>query len=58
MDKGKAKNYGDGSNNSGNTVNNDAGDGDGDGGDSSDSDNGSEARGYVGRQESLTSISS
>ena len=57
IDKGKAKNYSDGSNDSGNMVNDDAKDGDGDGGDSSDSDNGSKARGYTGRRESPTSIS-
>jgi hypothetical protein len=57
MDEGKAKNYCDGSDDSGDTVDDDAGDGDGDGGDSSDSDNGSEARGCAGRRESPTFIS-
>ena len=59
MDEGKAKNYCDGSDDSGDTVNNDAGDGDGNGngGDSSDSNNGSEAYGCAGQQELLTSIS-
>ena len=50
MDEGKAKNYSDGNDDSGDTVDDDAGDGDGDGGNSSDSDNGSEACGYAGRQ--------
>ena len=52
MDKGKAKNYSDGSNNSGNTVNNNARDGN-----SSSSDKGNKVRGCVGRQELLTPIS-
>ena len=52
MDKGKAKNYSNKSNNSNDTVINNAGDGN-----SSDSDNSNKARGYIGRRESLTFIS-
>jgi len=50
MDKGKAKNYSDGSDDSGNiTVNNNVGDGDSDSSDNSNSNNSSKARGCVGR---------
>jgi hypothetical protein len=52
MDKGKAKNYSNGSDDSGDTVDDNAGDGD-----SSDSDNGNEACGCAGRRESPTFIS-
>jgi hypothetical protein len=53
IDKGKAKNYSDGSDNSDNTDNNNSGDGN-----SSDSDKGNKACGYVGRQGLLTPITS
>lgn len=52
MDEGKAKNYSNGSDDSSDTVDDNAGDGD-----SSDSDNGNEARGCAGRRESPTFIS-
>ena len=53
MDEDKAKNYSNGSNNSGDTDDNNSGDSD-----SSNSNKGNEARGCVGRQGLLTPINS